>query len=214
MQHNIFNQLPGYRAYEYQLVLALPEVLSRKIMQAKKSFRETIGSAAAAGSRPWLSLAAFTQLEMMEEKLTGRLKTVAMGFRPFLVELKDYGHFPAHTIYLPVSRKEGIRQLIREIKPLRRLMKHDPEHKPYFTEDPYIVIGRKLTPAQFEKAWSLYQHKHFSGRFIADAMLLLKRPVGAGPYQVAARLPFENLPVNTRQGDLFAFQGADVEWAF
>lgn len=214
MQHSIFNQLPGYKAYDYQLVLALPEGLSRKIVQVKKSFRETMGNTASFGSRPWLSLAAFTQLEMMEEKLTGRLKTVAMGFRPFLVELKDFGHFPAHTIYLPVSRKEGIRQLMREIKPLRRLMKHDPQQKPFFTEDPYIVIGRKLNQAQFEKAWSIYQQKHFSGRFIADAMLLLKRPAGGGPYQVVARLPFENLPVNTRQGDLFASQGAEAEWAF
>jgi len=45
--------------------------------------------------------------------------------------------------------------------------------------------------------------KRIYGRFIADSMLLLKRPVGEGKYQIAKRLNFKNLPVVTKQGELF-----------
>ncbi|WP_315819811.1 hypothetical protein [Paraflavitalea speifideaquila] len=51
------------------------------------------------GAKVHLALATFTQLEMMEERIVNRLKTVAMGYHPFKVELKDYGSFPA-TVYL------------------------------------------------------------------------------------------------------------------
>jgi hypothetical protein len=38
---------------------------------------------------------------------------------------------------------------------------------------------------------------------IADSMLLLKRPVGEKGYQVVQRFEFMNLPVATKQGELF-----------
>ena len=51
--------------------------------------------------------------------------------------------------------------------------------------------------------WLEYSHRQFTGRFIADAMLLLKRSVGEKKYEIAGRFEFENLPVNTSQGELF-----------
>ena len=46
---------------------------------------------------------------MMEERIINRFKTVAMGFYPFKVELKDFGSFPSHTIYINVTTKEPVR---------------------------------------------------------------------------------------------------------
>jgi hypothetical protein len=74
--------------------------------------------------------------------------------------------------------------------------------------EPYIAVARKLQPWQYEKGWLEYSNKHFTGRFIADGMLLLKRPASEtdGPrmkYQVVERFQFQNLPVVTKQGDLF-----------
>ena len=39
--------------------------------------------------------------------------------------------------------------------------------------------------------------------FIADSMLLLKRPVGEMKYQIVNRFEFQNMPVTTKQGELF-----------
>lgn len=69
--------------------------------------------------------------------------------------------------------------------------------------EPHLTIARKLQPWQYEKGWLEFSHKYFTGRFIADAMLLLKRPVGEMKYEIVKRFEFQNLPVSTKQGDLF-----------
>src|SRR6202012_6046891 len=123
---------------------------------------------------------------------------------PFKVELKDFGSFPSHTIFINVTSKLPIRGLVNEIKDVQRLMKPNKDHKPHFIMEPHLTIARKLLPWQYEKGWNEYSHKHFTGRFIADAMLLLKRPVGEIKYQIVKRFEFQNLFVETiKQGDLF-----------
>ena len=82
-------------------------------------------------------------------------------------------------------------------------MKMDKESKPHFLDEPHFAIARKLVPWQYERAWLEYSQRHFTGRFIADAMLLLKRREGDKAYQIAQRFEFMNLPVTTKQGELF-----------
>jgi 2'-5' RNA ligase len=127
-----------------------------------------------------------------------------MGFPAFRVELKDFGSFPSHTIYIQVTSKLPVQQLVREIRSsAQRLMKFDEDHKPYFIMEPHITIARKLLPWQYEKGWLEFSSRHFSGRFIANEMVLLKREMGETKYRVVQRLGFQNLPVVTRQGQLF-----------
>ncbi|MBL7741397.1 MAG: hypothetical protein JNK14_19395, partial [Chitinophagaceae bacterium] len=85
----------------------------------------------------------------------------------------------------------------------QRLMKLNDDNKPHFIMEPHLTIARKLQPWQYEKGWLEYSQKHFTGRFIADSMVLLKRPVGEMKYQVADRFEFRNMPVTTKQGELF-----------
>ncbi len=82
-------------------------------------------------------------------------------------------------------------------------MKLNDDHKPHFILEPHLTIARKLLPWQYEKGWQEYSHRHFTGRFIADAMLLLKRPAGELKYQVVQRFEFQNLLIGTKQGELF-----------
>jgi 2'-5' RNA ligase len=77
------------------------------------------------------------------------------------------------------------------------------DNKPHFIDMPYLTIARKLVPWQYEKAWPEYSNLHFTGRFIADSMLLMKREVGDKKYQIVQRFEFMNLPVATKQGELF-----------
>ena len=161
----IINTIPGYRVFEYQLVLNPHEELRNKIIDVKTAFYDKYKAESARWGKPYITLASYFQYQMMEERIVSRLQQVAMGFPPIKVELKDYGSFPSHTIY--------------------------------------INITSKLEPWQYEKAWPEYSHKHFTGRFIADGMLLLKRQAGEMKYQVVQRFVFQNLPVTIRQGDLF-----------
>lgn len=202
MKQNI-QQMPGYRRNEYMLVLLPHEELRNRINTVKKEFYDNYKAPSALGSRPHLTLVKFDQLEMMEERIVSRLKTVAMGFPPFKVELKNFGSYPSHTIFINVTSKLPIQNLVKEIKQVQRLMKMDNEHKPYFIDEPHLIIARKLVPWQYEKAWLEYSNRHFTGKFIADSMLLLKRREGDRGYQIVQRFEFMNLPVTTKQGELF-----------
>ena len=121
------------------------------------------------------------------------------------MELKDFGSFPSHTIFINVTSKVAIQGLVKQIRTeAQRLMKLDKEHTPHFMLEPHFIIGMKLKPWQYEKAWLAYSHKHFSGKFIADAMLLLKRTKSGEPWQVLRRFELLNMPVATKQGELFS----------
>jgi 2'-5' RNA ligase len=203
MNTNIL-QMPGYRLNEYLLVLQPHEELRGRIHKIKQDFGDRYKAASALITKPHITLLRFMQLEMMEERILHRFKTAAMGFYPFKVELKDFGSFPSHTIYINVTSREPVTRLVRELKPFQRLLKYDKDHTPHFMTEPHLTIARNLAPWQYEKSWPEYSHKNFTGRFIADGMLLLKRKQGDKHYQALQRFNFENLPVAVRQGDLFA----------
>jgi 2'-5' RNA ligase len=208
---------------EYLLILNPHEELRNKVQQVKKEFYDTYhdasrGAPTALGGKPHVTIVRFTQLALMEERIVQRLRTIAMGYCPFKVELKDFGSFPSHSIFINVTSKLPIRGLVNEIKDIQRLMKLDKDHKPHFIDEPYLPIARKLLPWQYEKGWLEYSNKSFTGKFVADSMLLLKRQGGAndGPpsggrdawasraWQIAEKFAFQNLPVAIRQGQLFA----------
>jgi 2'-5' RNA ligase len=202
---------------EYQIILSPHEELADKIRQLRKTFAETYEAPAVQNGKPNLTLVRFTQLALMEERIVQRLRTIAMGFCPFKVELKDFGSLPTHSIFINVTSKLPIRGLVKEVRDVQRLMKLDKEHKPHFIDEPNLLIARNLSSAQYEKAWLEFSHKNFTGRFIADSMLLLRRRSNNGPsdgphsrprtgdknWQIAERFTFQNLPVTTRQGELF-----------
>jgi 2'-5' RNA ligase len=199
------NSIPGYKVNEYLLVLNPHQELRNKIMQLKKQFSDTYKNESAVFGKPHIALANFMQYSMQEERLINRLNTVAMGFHPIKVELKDYGSFPSHTIYINITSKVPIQSLVTQVRSQAQpLMKLNSDHKPHFMMEPYIIIARKLQPGQYEKGWLEYSHKQFTGRFIADGMLLLKRGAGELKYQIVQRFEFQNLPVTTTQGALFA----------
>lgn len=196
--------LPGYRIYEYLLVLQPHDELRQKVKQVRKEFNEAYRVEAVNGGMANLALANFVQYEMMEERLLNRLRVVAMAHHPFKVELKDFGSFPSHTIFIAATSKIAVQGLVKTIRhEAQRLMKLNDENKPHFILEPHITIARKLKPWQYEKGWLEYSSKHFTARFIADSMLLLRREAGEKKYQPVKRFEFQNLPVSTRQGLLF-----------
>jgi 2'-5' RNA ligase len=195
--------MPGYRFNEYIVVLSPHEDLRKKIGQVKKEFADKYKCPQALWSKPQLMLVRFTQYEIMEERILNRLKSIAMGFYPVKMELKDFGSYPSHSVFIQVISREPVRNLVREIRGAQRLLKPDNDHKPHFTDDPHLLIAAKLAPWQYENGWMEFAQKHFTGRFIAESMLLLKRRPGEKAWQILHRLAFQNLPVAIKQGELF-----------
>ena len=196
--------MPGYRINEYLLVITPPEDLWQKIVRVKEEFAAKYKLPSARYLKPHIALVNFMTLDMMEEKIFQRLQTISMGLTPFKIELKDYGSYPSHSIFVNVVSKLPLQHILKQLKEAQRLMRLNNENKPHFIEDPHIGIARKLKPWQYEQGWLEYSHRQFTGRFIANNMLLLKRTAGEKTaFQIAKRFEFQNLPVTTRQGSLF-----------
>lgn len=196
--------MPGYRVNEYLLVLSPHEELWQKIVRIKNDFADKYKNEIARFTKPHITLVNWVSLELMEERMMQRLQNISMGFAPFKVELKDYGSFPSHTIFINVISKAPIQSLVREMKQAQKLMTLNRENKPHFIETPHVSICRKLKPWQYEEGWLEFSNRQFTGRFIAESMLLLKRRAGEKTtFQIAKRFEFQNLPVTTKQGNLF-----------
>src|SRR6188508_267798 len=113
---NIINSVPGYRIFEYLLVLNPHEALRCKIMDLKKDFSEAYKTSAAVYNPPQVTLVNFVQYEIAEERILNRLKVVAMGYHPIKVELKDFGSFPSHSIYINITSKVPVQNLVKIIR--------------------------------------------------------------------------------------------------
>jgi 2'-5' RNA ligase len=196
-------QMPGYRYNEYLVVLSPHEELWNRIKKIKEEFSGKYKSEQAKWGKPHITLVSFIQFEMSEERIVNHLKTIAMGYTPFKVELRDFGSFPSHTIYINIESKQQVQNLIKELKSAQQLLTLNKDNKPHFIDNPHLTVARKLLPWQYEKSWMEYSQRQFTGRFIADSMLLIKRKVGDKPYQIVQRFDFMNLPVSTKQGQLF-----------
>lgn len=202
MEANLF-QMPGYRVNEYLLVLDIPEVLRYKIEKARRELLEKYIIPQPPAGRPHVALARFLMPEMMEEKLLYQLQVISMAEKSFLLELKDYGSYPMHSIFIKIANQQQVLQLIKDLKQTKRLMRSGGED-PYFLQDPTIPLAGRIDKKIYIEVIKEYAHKHFSGKFVTDAMLLLKRKSGEKKYQVQRRFEFQNLPVNAAQGDLFS----------
>src|SRR5215212_1064422 len=194
--------LTGYQEYEYSIVLCPHEELKAKIAATRNEFSDKYKCAPFI-ARPAVTLVTFRQVKMMEEKILNRLRVIAMGFHPIKIELKDFGSFPSHSIYINITTKVPVQNLVKVIRHnAQRLMKLDADNKPHFIMEPYVLVARKLQPWQFEQGWLEYSHRHFTSRFIAGRMFLMRRPAGEMKYAVVEQFEFMNLPVSTIQGNL------------
>ena len=204
MQPNIL-QLPGVRVNDYKIILLPHEALSHKIVDIQKDFAEKFKIDNFKIGQPQLLLARFKQIQGAEDRIVNRLRMVAMASHPVKIELKDYGSFPSHTIFINVTSKVPVTELVKKIRTdTQRLMKLDNDNKPHFLTDAHINIAHRLKPWQYEKAWLEYSHKHFTGRFISTYMMLLRKKPDDYKYSVVDTFEFQNMPVETKQGSLFS----------
>ncbi len=201
---SVAKTLSGYSTAEYALMLSPHEELYNRIMAVKSDFAGRYHCPTATVLKPQLTLLTFLQLEMAEERIVQRLESIGAAQPPLKIELKDFGSHPSHTIYINVTTKVPVLQLVKAIKEAQSLLRYDPNFKPHFIAEPQITIARKLVPWQYDKAWIEYSHTPFTGRFIAQKMTLLKRKVGNRTYQHVKDFSFQNLPQTNLQGSLFS----------
>lgn len=194
--------MPGYRVHEYQLAIIPHEELRHRIAQVRSDFAEKFRL-----DRPWqgaahLTLVRFRQVEMLEDKLQQTLKAIIMGIRPFRISIDGYASVPTHSVQLNVTTRSPLTELVKQLRQAGRIMRSS-EGEPHWIQDPNILVAGRLLPWQYEQGWSDYRNRSFTAHFMADELVLLKKTVSASRLQVAGRFECLDMPVLTRQGELF-----------
>ena len=188
---------------EYLLVLQPHEALWNEIKSIKEKFAKDYSCEQAKKGLPHITLIRFKQFQSTEMHIRHSLRNNARSLTPFKIELKDFGSFPSHTIYINIVSKVPIMNTVKTLRQnAQKFMKLDKDNKPHFITEPHLTIARKLQPWQYEKGWLEYEHANFHGRFIADHALLLKRKAGEYYKQVEV-FPFLSEKVDVIQNGLF-----------
>jgi 2'-5' RNA ligase len=196
--------MPGYRINEYRLVVPISESLQEKVTHIRKKLYEKYKITFPFQIKPSLTVLTCHAYERMEPRLIERLQQVALGFQPFSISLQNYSAYPTHTIYIDVANKSPFNELVKALKPIHSLVKI-PGHDPHYIKEPHLLIAQKLKPFQFISMWMECEHSQFTGRCLADGMILLKRSAANSRYEVVRRMEFMSLPAQVRQGELFSF---------
>ena len=187
---------------EYQLVIELPADLLRQIEAERLQLTENYGILQPPTGRPAVSLARFKASKMMERKIINKLQQLVIKEKAFMIEIKDFGSYPMHAVFIEINNQEKILALIKNLKQARQLMKAAGD-EPYFLLDPQIVLAGRLANDKFIEIMKEYAHKKFAGNFLADSFLLLKKNEAEKKYEVVKRFEFEHEVVKKPQGVLF-----------
>ncbi len=194
---------------EYLLVLQPHEALWNDIKFIKEKFANNYSCEQAKKGLPHITLTRFKQFQSTENHIRHYLRNNARTIAPFKIELKDFGSFPSHTIYINIVSKVQIMDAVKTLRQqAQKFMKLDKDNKPHFITEPHLTIARKLQPWQYEKGWLEYQHANFHGRFIADHALLLKRKSGEY-YKTVEKFMFEGVKEEVKQTNLFDVSNPD-----
>ena len=194
--------MPGYRISEYRLIIPLSEALQQSVMQVRKELHERYRIPLPFELKPSLTILHCHAYEGMEAKLLERMQQVATRSSAFKVEVQNFAAYPSHTIYLHVPTRSPFNELTKELKVVKSLTKV-PDHDPHFINEPHLLIAQKLKPFQFTRMWMDCEHTQFTGRFMANSMVLLKRSLVSNQYEELRRFEFASLAQSVKQGTLF-----------
>ena len=200
--HSQLREINNVSPAEYLLVLQPHEELWNKIKFIKEKFAKDFDCEMARWGLPHITLLTFKQHQVTENRIRQSLRNSIKTLQPFKVEMKGFGSFPSHTIYINIVSKVQIVSAVKVIRQAQKFMKMDKDNKPHFITEPHLTIARKLLPWQYEKGWLEYQQVDFHGRFIADHALLLKRKAGE-KYKPIEKFMFKNEKEIIIQGNLF-----------
>ena len=184
---------------EFLLIIPPNNKVNSEVFPIKKRFDSDYGCPYSGNLTPHITLTNFLQYEMMENRIVQRLESFSKSIRPFNIDLRGFGGFPAHSIYVNILKKKPIVEIVKGIRSnFTHILKFDEKYKPIFVTTPHLTIARGMTKAQYDRAFSEWQNKQFNSGFYANKMMLLKRLPGSS-YHIVKTFSFTG-------GDFDGFQ--------
>lgn len=194
----------NYSLSSYLLVIPPKEALQQKIQAAKQLFAESYDATINTKGLANITLIRFYQYEMIEHRLLPRLLQLFETQGSFMVDINGFDSQPTHSIYMNITTKAALINLVKSMRGLQFMLTANKEHKAHFITDPAIPFARKLLPWQYEKGWLEMSNTSFSGSFLVDTVLLLRKREGESGFTKVKNFSLLNRQkIITVQGNLF-----------
>lgn len=194
--------LPGYKVYEYLLLLRIPSTLCKRIEDEREELKRKFKLKQPEPGRPNIPMARFRMMKQSEGRVIQKLAKIAEGQKPFKVDLKDFRGYPMHALLIEVMNQQMILDLIKSIKKNRSWMQ-DGKEAPYFINDPNIVIAGRLKNDEYIAIMKEYEQRRFRDQFIVDSFLLLRRSKDEPVYDMVKEFSFLKTAEKKKQTMLF-----------
>ncbi len=195
--------ITGFPANQYMLFIRPVEPIEHRIKKLKLHLKNQFGLQGSQLMGGYILLARFSQQEGLERLLLDRLRLISMATAPFRVQFSGFFNIPDHSVGIRIANPAGISQLIKALQQEQRLMK-TPLSKPYFNNYPAVCLASRLQAGQYASIWNDLKHRQFNGSCIAGNLVVIRKRPNEKQWLIAEEMVFQNLPVSTRQGVLFA----------
>ncbi len=156
---------------EYLLMLNPPQRTRKEVNAIRENFYKQHEHAQGKKPQTHITLVHFRLNPNQEEKLINDIEEVSALQSPVEVRLKNFKNFGTHTIYIDVVNGSAITDLVKSLHAKLNLHRS----QAFFAYKPHITLVDGLTSEKFQKVFSEYMRREFSGSFIADSMVLMRR---------------------------------------
>jgi 2'-5' RNA ligase len=160
----------------YFIAIVPPEDIRDKIVAIKREFADRYGSSHALRSPAHITLhMPFKWKETKREKLLMTLESTAQSMSSFEIQLSGFGAFIPRVIYVEVMENDQLQVCQKRISSAMRplnVLNADYKDRPYH---PHMTVAfRDLKKPAFHQAWSEFSTRQFSGKFLAESIVLLR----------------------------------------
>ena len=203
MKAPITYTVPALAVNRYMVIVKPPEALLERIKRLQKRLVDDFGLKGEKIQSGYLLLSRFGMYAAQEERLLRKLHYAAMECPPYRISIEGFFSLPDHSVGLKIANPAAVKQINHFIQEHFAGVKF-PGERPYYNHFPAIGLANRLEPAEYKKIWGKMEHRHFSATFTADHFMVLRKPSHAHHWSIVNRFAFENLPIQSRQGVLFA----------
>ncbi len=195
--------IPQMVHHQYMLIIQPGTAILDRIKRFQKKWVDDEGLKPTQLQSGYLLLSRFSHFGAHEEKLLRKLHYAAMECAPYRINIDGFFGLPEHSVGLKISNPAPVKLINRTIQTHLSGLKF-PTEKPYYNQYPAIGVATKMEATQYRQIWKAIEHKHFLASFIADHMIVLRKSPQAKGWSLLNRFSFENIPVQSKQGVLFA----------
>jgi 2'-5' RNA ligase len=193
----------GFPANQYMVFIRPSEPIEHRIKKLKTHLKQEFELQHTQLMGGYILLSRFSQQEGLERNLLDRLRLISMEAAPFRVQFSGFFSIPGQSVGIRIANPGQISLLTKSLKQEQRLMK-TPSSKPYFNSYPAVCLASRLDATQYKNVWNDLKNRQFNGTCIADNLVVIRKRPTEKQWIIVEQMAFQNLPVSTRQGVLFA----------